>query len=362
VKFILLLSNIILFLSCKNKEDGKIVWYSAMSRPHCYVTGGPKIFYYNKGKIIGSSATLTDISGCWGSPSAAVNSGKIEVLPDSVAVNYGGLNTKLQMCSYEGGSRLPEQKIRTLFENGYYKKKKKENFQDIITGLAPGGRICVWVDHIEICRFSVQEFDVWLDRPSIMFDDSTRVMDYLKYHPVDYSIWEKTDPRYELDFGFCSQNGEYRFRQANIYSIEGNSSIVRGIDDTEWGVPYGKKATFIGSRSYQTYSERKVRDQKLHLPVHMFFQWAKNTTAYYNAEFVMPKDFKQRFLKPYINKQTGKTAQYNRIVLGVQNDGLHCNMWLDGPGKQEKIMSFKGMPERKQEGFSNYYATEVVYY
>jgi hypothetical protein len=53
------------------------------------------------------------------------------------------------------------------------------------------------------------------------------------------------------------------------------------------------------------------------------------------------------------------------LVFGIEKDGEHCVIWLDGPGKQEKLMRFKGhLAERNESNGieSGGYATEVEYY
>lgn len=365
-KFTIIISSILILISCIVEKE-KIVWSAAMSRPSNYSIEGPRVYYFYKGELIANTETLTTISGSWSSPQAARGNGEIDILPDSVVVNYGGLNEKLEMCTYEGGNKLPIQKIKELFKSGYIEDGEKNNFRCITTGLAPGGRICVWVDHIEICRFKVEQKDTYYHKPVIFFDDTLQTMNYLKHHPIDYSIWEKSEPRYDLDLGFCSEDPIANFLGYTLYSKEGvvESVAPMNIDITEWGKPYGRKADFYSSRSYQSFEERNIRDYKLHLPVHIYFQWEKKENIYYSTEVVMPKDFEQRFLKTYINPNTGKEANYNRIVLGVEKGGEYGIVWLDGPGKQEKIIRFKGVPENipgTNVFNKEKYPTEITYY
>lgn len=68
----------------------------------------------------------------------------------------------------------------------------------------------------------------------------------------------------------------------------------------------------------------------------------------------------------YINPKTAEEDNFNRLVFGVEKDGEHCIIWLDGPDKQEKLMRFKGVPSKKDEKGvplnKGTYATEVVYF
>jgi len=337
-----------------------------MSRPVFHPIEGPKVVYYHKGKIIAGTSTLTDIGNFgWSFPTELQITGLTNVFPDSVAVSYGGLNKKLQMCTFAGGSKLSVNTIKKIFENGYIQNGVKKDFTCITTGFAPGGNICVWVDHIEIARFKVKLVDIYHDRPVIIFEDSTEVLNYLKYHPIDYAAWEKPNARYTIDFGFCSEDSTVEFTALFFVSQEGisNNVLANRIDITKWGIPFGMKADFKGV-SYQQISE-KLENEKLQLPVDVELQWQKSNN-YFHTRIPMPKNFVQRFTSGYINLETKKMTNYNRIVFGVEKDGEHCVVWLDGPGKQEKMMRFRGKPSLKDKRRINLntgtYATEVNYY
>jgi hypothetical protein len=172
--------------------------------------------------------------------------------------------------------------------------------------------------------------------------------------------------RYDLGFGFCSENDKYNFYNVQIFSKEGiyNHYFDNSVENTKWNQPYGGKSNVTSGFSYQT--ENDVKDFKLQLPVHVVISWKdKQNQIIYCTDAVLPKDLSIRFPKEFINPQTGKKSNYNRIVFGVEKDGEHCIVWLDGPGKQEKIMRFKGKIAKKPEKdelISGGYATEVTYY
>ncbi len=375
VKYILIISSFLLLLvSCRNRDENKIEWYSAMSCPSNYIIEGPTIYYFNKGELISSASTTTDIYGSWGFGDEARNNGKMRMLPDSVSVNYGGLNNKLQMCNYEGGSILPYEKIKNLFKNGFIDYKEKKDFREITTGMAPGGKICVWIDFVEIKRFKIKEIKKYSD--SLLISASKKeyvnayneTLNYLTHHPINYSTWEHPDARYDLDFGFCTLSNNVKFHNCYFNSKEGIllTHFRVGTEFTTWGIPYGQPITVLDYNSYSQYSEKIiVRDKKMNLPVDGVFEWIVDSTKFYSTCVVMPKDLPQRFTKTYINPKTGKKCNYNRIIFGVEKDGIHCIVWLDGPGKQEKIIRFKGLPERNDGDETvnpGGYATEVVYY
>ena len=141
-KFLLIGSScvviLLILISCKEnkskEEEVKIIssinWYSAMSSPANYRIDGPHIYYYSKGKLINSDETLTTIGNFgWVYPNQGRSSSLENGYPDSVYVKYGGLNEKLQTCWFEGGTKLPYDKIKRLFENGYKVENKKVEFK-----------------------------------------------------------------------------------------------------------------------------------------------------------------------------------------------------------------------------------------
>lgn len=368
MKIILIISSLLLLFSCRKEE--KREWNAAMSRPIYYVSEGQHVFYLKEGKIIGSCATLTDIGNFgWSFPIGGRGT-TTDILPDSVVVDYGGLNDKNEMCTYRGGMSLPTKLIDSLFKAGYVKNGEHENFRNIITGLAPGGRICVWVDHIEIKRGIVEKEDVYRKTPSIITDkksyisDSLEINNYLKHHPVDYSIWEKPDPLFELGFGYCSEDGKiYNFFGAFI-SLEGvyNTFDQYYLDRTIWGKPANKPVNYRGY--FYSQLHENIQNKNIQLPVHIRLGWEDDSKIDMYTQIVLPVDFKKRFTTPYKHPETGKLTFFHRLVFGVEKDGEHCIIWLDGPGKQEKLMRFKAEPYKQDENGKSLraYATDVIYY
>ncbi|WP_288985020.1 DUF2931 family protein [uncultured Flavobacterium sp.] len=375
VNYILILSSILLF-GCKKTEEerieeirernAKLGWSPAMSSPDNYVCIGQHVYYFNKGKIIATAATLTDLGDDnWSKSSSARSSQDVKIFPDSIYVVYTGLNNKNQMYDYEGGMALPEKTIASLYKKGYVKDGEHVKFNDIIVGMAPGGRICVWLDHIEIKRGKVKEYNKFKDYPSFVSKDSTEICNYLKYFPVDYSFWEKPDPRYDLDFGFCSEDGkEYEF-YGRINSKEGiiNYFDEYYLDKTTWGKPCNIELEYEGH--YYTQLNETKNFKGIQLPVYLRLGWKEEGGKLYSTQVVLPKNFSQRFTKPYINPKTGKKVNYNRLVFGLEKDGIHCIIWIDGPEKQEKLMRFKGNLANvisESEIKTGGYSTEITNY
>jgi hypothetical protein len=363
-RIILILSSI-LILGCQKEQQFE--WDAAMSRPAYYVLGGPHVFYLRQGEIIGSSSTLTDISGNWSDWQSARNSNYSGLLPDSVVVDYGGLNDKLQMIKYRGGMSLPTKELEQMFKEGYLDiNGRLQKFRHITTGMAPGGRICVWVDHVEIKRGVVESKDIYLSHPGIIFEDSLEINNYLKHHPVDYRIWEQSDPRYELDFGFCSEDGLSALYHSYFVSKEGIAQGIfkRSFEKTIFDLPYGEPSSNDLKIGYIQKGENY--DNKLHLPVHCKIEWInlQRDTLYYSTDVPLPKNLRDQFIKSYKNPKTGQKSNYNRLVFGVEKGGEYCIIWLDGPDKQKKLVRFKGkLGIMKENGLhTGGYATDIIYY
>ena len=363
VKLILILSSLFLLFGCNPKE--KQEWSAAMSRPFNYISSGQHVFYFKEGKIIGSCATLTDIGNFgWAFPQSARTNGYIDVLPDSVVVDYLGLTDKNEMWTFRGGMSLPTKLMDSLFKAGYIKNGKHEKFESIITGLAPGGRICVWIDHVEIKRGIVPIEKKYFDYPVSVFMDSIEINNYFKHHPVDYSIWDKPEPLYELGFGYCSEdNKSYRFFGAFV-SREGiyNTFDQYYLDKTIWGEPANRPVNYKGY-FYKQLNEN-IQKQNIQLPVHIRVGWEDKPKIDMYTQVVLPKDFEKRFTTPYKHPDTGKLTYFHRLVFGIEKDGEHCVIWLDGPDKQEKLMRFKGELDKEDENGKSIrsYAREIIYY
>ncbi|MDI9258239.1 DUF2931 family protein [Flavobacterium sedimenticola] len=351
-------------ISCKNEVKER-EWSAAMSAPYSYRIDGPRVNYYLKGKLINSTSTLTSIGDFgWGHPDSARNSGYGIAFPDSISVAYGGLNDRLQMCHYKGGAKLPVNRIKELFYKGYVCDGKEDNFNYITAGLAPGGRVCVWVDFVEIKRFKVNLVDVYSEEPIIFFGDSLdklKVNEYLKHHPIDYSIWEKPEKKHDIDFGFTSENESVISSAFWVISNQGARKIIyeQMIKKRE----RNKSFNFDEVLKKENETNRIILDNESQfMPKELQYVW-RYGKDFYQANIILSKDIQGFFLEPYINAETGKSSNYQMIVLGIENDGTHGTVYFEGPGKKEKILSFKaGKYISKEDGdTSEFYYPEIEY-
>ncbi|SQB28796.1 Protein of uncharacterised function (DUF2931) [Chryseobacterium jejuense] len=139
--FSLTLVLLLQIVGCHPKD--KFEWNAAWSAPKFYGNGGPFVEFFYQGKsIAGASASIGADPG-WGTTSGSYAGGDIfKPVPDSISVKW---ICAIDGYRYEGGSRLPQDKMLSLFRNGWNSKGEKENYTQIIAGFAPGGNVTVWV-------------------------------------------------------------------------------------------------------------------------------------------------------------------------------------------------------------------------
>jgi hypothetical protein len=326
------------------ENELKTEWAAAMSAPANYPIYSPTVLFFSNGEMINSTGTTTSIGDAsWSYPSTANFSHRKISLPDSVFVSYTGLDSKQQMFVYSGGAKLPLTVIKELFTNGYRQGNQYFGFRNITAGLAPGGRVCVWVDHVEVTRFKVKEDKKVSDKPLIYFEEIDSIRNYLRLHPVRYSFWEQADAFYNLGFGFCSEDGKSEFDDYSLNTKEGIAFWItnQDVQKTLWNVPFGEPVTLNSFHGYQSFKSSSIRTPEIPLPVHMTFYW-KNNNMTYTADAAMPENLPTLMSAPYINPDTGKKAGFSRIILGVKNNGRDAEVWLDGPGRQVKLCDLEG--------------------
>jgi len=363
-KLILIIITSTLFCCKKEEPKQEMKWSVGMAAPINHPVDGPHVFYFKNNKLVAINGTLTSLGNFgWAEIQSSRDYGDFDELPDSVAVDYGGLNDKLQMCTYNGGVKLPVALIKKLYNTVPNNRKTHNTNNTIVVALAPGGRVTVRLDYIELVRFIAPQKDIYQPEPVILFEDSTTVMNYLQHHPIEYKNWEKPDPRYEIDYGRCREDGEYARVSFESISKEGISiyQLLPDVEETEWGKVYNKPCN-------RTFASRYVlpfdkRDNRFQLPVHLITSY-KYKSDYYVNDVVLPKNLEGYFKEKINNKQA-----YNRIVAGIEKDGVHVVLWVDGEKGQKKIMRFKAnkaiyeiKPIFNDTITKSSYATEVIYY
>lgn len=352
---------LIIMIGCNSKEEFKTKWAESICYPYTYDIGKGEIdFFSNSNNNLNFPTVMGNNN--W-SVTGQVRWHENTDLPDSIFVSYEALNNKLETFLYKGGIKLPKNEIIKLFKGEY------GSFPQYINcGLAPGGRVCIFIDEKELLRFKVKEIKKISNKPLLIGDSiaKTENLNYLKHHPVDYSNWDKPDIRYKIDFGYTSENNKsYEFYGVSI-SREGirNTFDEYYLDNNLWGIPSNIEVDYRGV----FYSQIKDFNEPIgiQLPVHLQLGWKVEGNKSYYTEVVLPKNFHQRFIKSYIDPKTKKEVNFNRLVFGIENDGEHCIIWMEGPNKLEKLMRFKGQLDERNgdDEFILYgkYAQEVIYY
>lgn len=357
-----------LCISCKKEKkinEDPLHWSVCMNAPQNYHALHPMVTVCHKGSLMGG-VSINFIGDSWGWSGIDLGESIVDTryTPDSLFIEW---TDYFDGCRYNLPLKLPSKKLDSLFHSTYKGlKNRKERYNEINVGMAPGGRVCVFVNKVELLRAKAKN----IGTDSIFNNKkySPDINEYWNHHLLDYTLWDKPDSSYELDFGFCSEGGSDTFVFADLTSKEGVLNTVDSyyLDEISWGIPYGKSSDYEGDFYSQLNQKDKEGLNKLQLPVHILLSWErKSSNQLFCTDVVLSKDFSKRFTTSYTNPKTGKSSNYNRIVFGVEKDGEHGVIWLDGPNKQEKLMRFKGYIAKrsKDNGIeSGGYATEVTYY
>ncbi|OWP74022.1 hypothetical protein BWG23_15205 [Flavobacterium oreochromis] len=149
-----------LLSSCQNMNEKKFEWLPTESSPALY----PMTIY--KGYLIFKDSTSIYIPCSAISHTGWGNRGSMHVVgedfkpvPVKLEVTWASF---LENKFYTGSWDLPYDKMLKLFEEGYinYDTKKRETYNQIIVGLAPGGAVSVWIGaaekQLEIAHFTAQ--------------------------------------------------------------------------------------------------------------------------------------------------------------------------------------------------------------
>ena len=161
--------------SCQKKMENykteKFEWDGDATAPEGYsmIIVSPNFFKLDEGKL----ALIPNMSGMdygWSGSARSWSVGEsFKTMPDSLHIAWFS-NTENKF--YEGNFKMPQEKLYTLFKNGYlvYGQRPegtdgkedlhKETFRAITVGIAPKGMVVVWAsgqNKIEIGRYQGQE-------------------------------------------------------------------------------------------------------------------------------------------------------------------------------------------------------------
>ncbi|MGQ7853686.1 DUF2931 family protein [Pedobacter sp. WC2501] len=358
-KFISLNSFLLLFAmlaSCQSKE--KFNWDAGFSAPKNYIAGDPSVSYFYKDVNLAGASSTVGINPGWGETSGGFTSGDdFKPVPDSVFVKW---DCSFDLIEYEGGFKLPKEKMLSLFKSKVRDPLgNMENYSLIVTGMAPGGNVTLWMKagliKTEIAKFKAKAIDIMRkDDPNRGItiwtstgDEAKDILSYIKLHGIPYHVWEVGEKEYNYNIGFSSEEDKNYSFGITGYSKDGTTIGYNQENNTL--VMLKQKANYTPSNS-------KVKNK---LPVHFSIQWiSEDDEQWYKAEIVLPNDFSEKF----ISKSTLKSYSYDRILIKMDKEipGQDCvfgNVMIQGKNHKDMIMKFRAPKlnnETKKYDFSKY--------
>jgi hypothetical protein len=156
-------------------------WQPGMSAPKNYPIEGYRIrFIYADGTGISWPLDVAGLGTGWGEESGGVVVGKSQK-PIPIGLNITWLSyTENQF--YTGSFKLPYDTMLELFKKGWHDIDGAYTYDHIITGMAPGGVVVVWLSgaahEVDVCRFQAT-------KTIIDMKDFTNRNDY-EYSQADY--------------------------------------------------------------------------------------------------------------------------------------------------------------------------------
>ncbi len=158
IQLILLLS---VTISCQNKMEEKFEWLPTESAPSLY----PMNIYMGNLYFEDGGSVYIPCSGSahngWGNDGSTHTQGEdLKPVPVKLEVTWASYT---ENKFYTGSWDLPKEKMLKLFQEGVvnYDTKKKETYNQIIVGCAPGGVVVVWMygagNQFEIGRYQAHE-------------------------------------------------------------------------------------------------------------------------------------------------------------------------------------------------------------
>jgi len=146
-----------LFVSCQPKDT--FDWNAGFSAPKYYGATGPFVEYFYQSQSIAGVSSGVGINPGWGITSGGyVGGDKYKTVPDSIAVKW---ICGVDRYSYEGGSKLPRNKMLELFKTKAIDSYgNQQEYSLIVAGMAPGGNVTIWMQggtgSTEICKFKTE--------------------------------------------------------------------------------------------------------------------------------------------------------------------------------------------------------------
>ncbi|MDM1554824.1 MULTISPECIES: DUF2931 family protein [Chryseobacterium] len=327
----LFLPNLLLIISCGPKD--KFEWNAGISAPKNYISGGPFVEYFYQGKGVAGTSANVGINTGWGMTSGGYTGGEIfKPVPDSISVSW---RCGLDLIEYKVGAKLPREKMLELFKRGKEIRGKKENYSQIVTGMAPGGNVKVWLSGSfgseEIAKIKAKRVgETDKDDPNsvtLWTSTGSEAKDILKYaylHGIPYSAWEKGDKQYKYDLGFSSEE-DYKY-SITYYSKDGT---VYFLDST----PYFLK----WSNRFIDYPKNPNSSHLLKLPVQMDLIWHSydDESRWFEGNVLLPQNLQATFEK----------GHYDRMIVTIPKDTggdfVDGVIYFVNKQKQDQVMRFR---------------------
>lgn len=351
-KTYLLFLFLCLLVSCQPKE--KFDWEVGLSAPK-YYSASPTVRFFYKGKLVHSASSNIGIQPGWSETSGGYASGREpDEVPDSLYVEW--------ICGtdryhYEGSFKLPREKMLQLFQNPITDLEGTVSpYSLIIVGTAPGGNVTVWMRAVsiltEVVKFKAENKGIWKENNveynkywgdekenSKYKNAEYNIFHYL--HGIPYSVWEKGEKKYDYDIGFVSEDNTSRI---NILTFYTKSGVVFQ-PDTFSGSPITIDKSSWALSNYSS-NNNKVKENPLPVMMKVEIEDLKDPTVYHSTFVVLPNDFEELYKQKYLDPDTGKKENFNRIIIGIKSGENFGIIWLEGKNKRIKVMEFKSFPSK----------------
>jgi len=214
IKLLLLLYCLSLTSCTSGKKMEKFEWMPTECAPELYpveIYKGHLVYEDGNSIYVPSKAFVTN---GWGEVGSMHIVGE-NLKPVPVRLNLTWLSFTEDKF-FTGSFRLPQEKIAKLFREGYYdaSRKRNGNYNGIVVGMAPGGRVAVWVQgivtqQVEVGWFQAHDTVVAMKdyAPSAgntsqhefvdgMMKTEPKITENLKEHGYNYGLWDSYRERF----------------------------------------------------------------------------------------------------------------------------------------------------------------------
>ena len=265
---------------------------------------------------------MAKLDGGWGNPrSTHVVGPKLKPLPNRISITYFSYT---ENKFYKGEFDLPYQYILSLFEKGYYSPKTKgqQTYNEIVTGVAPGGAVAVWLFGIdrrtEVFFGHAKEEDLpweeFLDNPDIEREDFARkgveasveplALKKLDAEGIPYGLWDRYHIRYNWQLDINAENSPGLVELISYYN---------------------------GEEGYLLHPDENPDDNHYRaIPVHLDYIWITPEGQGFGVQYHFDEDEIFKAFK-HLAPGDGKVIEIPlRLETRIekQEQGYHASVWL----------------------------------